>query len=260
MKILILSDPAAAVRRATAVLIRQIRAKPQSVLGLATGGSMEPVYAALVAEVQAGRLDLGQIRSFNLDEYVGLGPDHPQSYHHFMQSRLFGPVGLGPGQSALPRGDAADPEAEAERYDQAIEAAGGIDLQLLGLGVNGHIGFNEPSSSLASRTRIKTLTRQTITDNARFFAPGEIVPRHAITMGIGTIMEARAVLLLATGTAKAEALAAMVEGPVSARVPASVLQFHRHVTVICDEAAAAALALRDYYDCVHPAGAEPDLG
>lgn len=257
MKILIVADKATAARRTADMIARQVATKPASVLGLATGGTMEPVYATLVAEARAGRFDMARAKTFNLDEYVGLSPDHPQSYRHFMQEHLFGPLGMARDSTFLPNGDAADPAAEAERYDHAIAAAGGIDLQLLGLGANGHIGFNEPTSSLASRTRVKTLTRRTIEDNARFFGAGETVPRYAITMGIGTIMEARSVVLLATGGSKAAAIAAMVEGPVSARIPASVLQFHRDTTVICDEAAAAHLQLRDYYETVHPGGNHP---
>lgn len=260
MKILIVPDHATAALRTAGTIMRQIAGNPRSVLGLATGGTMEPVYAALVSGVQAGRLDMRSIRTFNLDEYVGLPPEHPQSYRHFMETRLFAPIGLDRDRTALPRGDAADPAEEAARYDHAITAAGGIDLQLLGIGANGHIGFNEPTSSLSSRTRVKTLTRRTMEDNARFFDPHEMVPRYAITVGIGTIMEARSIVLLATGGTKAAAVAAMVEGPVTARVPASILQFHRSVTVICDEAAAAHLQLRDYYETVHPGGRQPDAG
>ncbi|MGR3464487.1 glucosamine-6-phosphate deaminase [Limimaricola sp.] len=221
---------------------------------------MEPVYARLVEAVRAGTVRLDRMTSFNLDEYVGLPPDHAQSYHAFMRAQLIAPLGLDPARLHLPRGDAPDPVAEARRYEAAILAAGGIDLQLLGIGENGHIGFNEPSSSLASPTRVKTLNRGTRAANARFFGPGETVPRHAITMGIATILQARHALMLATGAHKAAAVAAMAEGPVSARCPASALQMHPRATIVLDAAAAAKLELRDYYDTVHPDGREPPLG
>lgn len=220
---------------------------------------MEPVYAGLLDRTRAGQVSLDRMTSFNLDEYVGLSPEHPQSYHAFMQERLFAPLKLEPARTHLPRGDAPDPVAEAARYDAAITHAGGIDLQLLGIGRNGHIGFNEPSSSLASPTRVKTLTRATREANARFFGPDEAVPRFAITMGIATILRSRHAVLLATGAAKAEAVAAMAEGPLSARCPASALQMHPKVTVVLDTEAAAGLELRQYYETVHPQGQEVTL-
>lgn len=259
MRILILPDKAAAAQRTADLIAAQLAAKPASVLGLATGGTMEPVYAALVTAARGGAFDPREIVTFNLDEYVGLSPEHRQSYRHFMEEKVFGPLNIPRAQTHLPRGDAPDPEAEAEAYDRLITASGGIDLQLLGIGANGHIGFNEPTSALHSRTRVKTLTRRTLEDNARFFGPEEVVPRFAITMGIGTILESRAIVLLATGSAKAAAVAAMIEGPISARCPASALQFHPRCTVVCDESAAAQLQLGDYYETVHPGGALPDL-
>ncbi|WP_108485390.1 glucosamine-6-phosphate deaminase [Oceaniglobus ichthyenteri] len=252
MKVLILPDAAQAVGRVTREIRDLVAQRPDARLGLATGGTMEPVYAALVA----GDVDLSRVTTFNLDEYVGLGPDHPQSYRAYMNTRLFGPKNMPAAQTHLPRGDADDPAAEAARYEAAI-CEGGIDLQLLGLGANGHIGFNEPSSSLGSLTRVKTLTNSTRDANARFFGPGEDVPRYAITMGIATIMQARHVVLLATGAAKADAVAAMIEGPITAICPASILQMHPRATIVVDEAAAARLTLRDYYQTVHPGGAEP---
>lgn len=260
MKILILPDRDAAVARCVEAIAATLDARPDAVLGLATGGTMEPVYAGLVARARDGALSLGEMRSFNLDEYVGLAPSHPQSYHAYMQRHLIGPAGLDPERLRLPRGDAADPEAEAARYEAEIAAAGGIELQLLGIGANGHIGFNEPSSSLASPCRVKTLTRATRAANARFFGPGEEVPRFAITMGIATILRSRHALLLAVGAAKAEAVAAMVEGPLSARCPASALQMHPRATVVLDPEAAARLELRQYYETVHPQGREVPLG
>ena len=215
---------------------------------------MEAVYARLIAAFRAGTVSFARARSFNLDEYVGLTPDHPCSYWHYMHEHLFSQVDFAAGSTALPGGDAVDPEAEAARYEAAIVAAGDIGLQLLGLGANGHIGFNEPTSSLSSLTRIKTLTRSTREANARFFDRSEDVPRFAITMGIGTILRSNEVVLLAYGANKAKAVAAMIEGPLCAACPASALQLHRKVTVVLDEAAAGALALRDYYEAVHPAG------
>ncbi|MGX9848885.1 glucosamine-6-phosphate deaminase [Limimaricola litoreus] len=260
MKILILPDPAAAVARCAQIIAQTLTETPQAVLGLATGGTMEPVYADLVRRAEAGEVSLERMTSFNLDEYVGLPPEHPQSYHTYMAERLFGPLGLDPARTHLPRGDAEDPATEAARYDAAIGQAGGIDLQLLGIGGNGHIGFNEPSSSLASPTRVKTLTSATREANARFFGPDETVPRFAITMGIATILRSRRAVLLATGASKASAVAAMVEGPLSARCPASALQLHPSATVVLDTEAAAELELRQYYETVHPKGQEVMLG
>ena len=253
MKILILPDAKAASDAAAARILSHLASRPRAVLGLATGGTMKAVYETL--RTVLGRCQAA-FTSFNLDEYVGLPPTHPQSYAHYMKTHFFDAIALPAAASHLPRGDAPDPVAEAARYEAAITAAGGIDLQLLGLGANGHIGFNEPTSSLASRTRLKTLTRKTVEDNARFFGPNEVVPRRAITMGIGTILDARAILLLATGASKRDAVARMIEGPVSAACPASALQMHPDVTVVIDEAAAANLRLRDYYDTVHPNGSD----
>jgi glucosamine-6-phosphate deaminase len=221
-------------------------AAPNAVVGLATGSTPMPVYQALARRVADG-LDLSRLRGFALDEYVGLPPSHPASYHHVITEEVVRPLGLEPGNVRVPDGTAADLEAACADYERAIIAAGGVDIQLLGIGTDGHLGFNEPSSSLASRTRIKTLTDQTRHDNGRFFAHDEEVPRHCLTQGIGTILGARHLLLLATGTVKAAAVAAAVEGPVSARVPASAVQLHPHVTVLVDEAAAGGLALAEYY-------------
>lgn len=220
---------------------------------------MDPVYAALIAAARDGQVAFDRATMFNLDEYVGVPPDHPRSYEHYMRTHFFDALNLPDRTWRLPRGDAPDPAAEAEAYEARIAEAGGIDLQLLGIGANGHIGFNEPSSSLSSRTRVKTLHRRTRDDNARFFGPDEVVPTTAITMGIATILDSRHALLLATGAAKAQAVAAMIEGPVSARCPASALQLHRHATVVLDEDAAQALELRDYYDTVHPDGEDGQM-
>ena len=254
MKILILEDAAAVADRAAGLIAGFLGSEPAPILGLATGETMRPLYARLVALSARGRADFSRATTFNLDEYVGISPDHPASFASFMRTALFDHVPIDPARTHLPRGDAPDPDAEAQRYEAAIAAAGGIGLQVLGLGRNGHLAFNEPTSSLASRTRVKTLTQATRTANAPAFAPGP-VPRQAITMGLGTILSARACLLLATGRAKAEAVARMVEGPLGAHCPATVLQMHPAATIVLDAAAAAELRLRDDYDTVHPDGA-----
>ncbi|WBU59306.1 glucosamine-6-phosphate deaminase [Paracoccus albus] len=254
MKVLIHATPELAIARAADQIVARLDALPGTVLGLATGGTMEAVYARLIEHHRRGEVSFAQSRSFNLDEYVGLPPDHPRSYWRYMRGHLFDHVDFAEGATHLPRGDAADPEAEAAAYEKAIAAAGDIGLQLLGLGANGHIGFNEPTSSLSSLTRIKTLTRSTREANARYFDNPDDVPRLAITMGIGTIMRADEVVLLAYGDSKAEAAAAMIEGPLSAACPASALQMHRKATIVLDQAAASRLKLRDYYEEVHPGG------
>ena len=257
MKVLILDTAADAADYVAARIAAVLAEAPRTVLGLATGGTMEAVYERLIALHRAGRASFAEATSFNLDEYVGLAPGHPRSYWRYMREALFEHVDMDPARAHLPRGDAADPEAEAARYEAAIMAAGDVGLQLLGIGHNGHIGFNEPTSSLASLTRLKTLTRATREANSRYFARFEDTPRLAITMGIGTILRAREVLLLASGPGKAQAVAAMVEGPVTAICPASALQMHRRATVVLDEEAASALRLRDYYEAVHPGGQDP---
>lgn len=252
MKVLIHETKGTATDCVAGLFADRLARQPDTVLGLATGGTMEAVYDRLIARHKAGEMSMGQATSFNLDEYVGLPPDHPCSYWHYMREKLFDHVDIDPNRAFLPHGDAPDAELEAERYEAAIVQAGDIGLQLLGLGTNGHIGFNEPTSSLASHTRIKTLTRSTREANARYFDSFDDVPRLAITMGIGTIMRAEEIVLLAFGAAKADVVAKMIEGPVSAACPASVLQMHRKVTVVIDEAAASKLALRAYYEEVHP--------
>jgi glucosamine-6-phosphate deaminase len=259
MKVLIKDSEALVVADAAARVADHVDRHPQATLGLATGGTMTPVYKELVRRHRDDGLSFAGITSFNLDEYIGLRPDHPRSYRKDMQDRLFAHIDIEPTRTHIPAGDARDPEAEAKAYETRIEAAGGIDLQLLGIGINGHIGFNEPSSSLGSTTRIKRLASSTIEANRRFFGPDETMPTHAITVGIQTIMRARMILLLATGERKAEAIAAMIEGPISAFCPASILQFHPNATVILDPAAASRLALRDFYLAIHPRGEDQDL-
>ncbi len=243
MEIIIQPSTAAAANLAARLLGGVIRKKPDAVLGLATGGTTLPLYR----ELTALKLDWRKITTFNLDEYVGIPARHPQSYHSFMRENLFRHVNIAAKNVNIPDGLAKDIPAFCECYEKKIRAAGGIDMQLLGIGTSGHIGFNEPTSSLASRTRIKTLTPRTRRDNARFFGAENQVPHHVITMGIGTILAARHCVLLAFGGNKARAIAEAVEGPVTSMNPASVLQLHPKVTVFLDEAAAAKLKLKDYY-------------
>jgi glucosamine-6-phosphate deaminase len=220
---------------------------PRIVLGVATGSSPVQTFAELARLVERGELDLSEASAFALDEYVGIAEGHPQSYHEIIRQTVTEPMGLDPSRVHVPDGFADDLPAACQRYEDAIAAAGGVDIQFLGVGSNGHIGFNEPTSSLSSRTRIKTLAARTREDNARFFDSIEDVPRHCLTQGLGTIMDARNVILVATGIGKAHAIAQVVEGPVTAMFPGSVLQFHPHATIVVDAAAASELALADYY-------------
>lgn len=256
MKVLIFKTAEDAVDRTAKQIIEQVRTKPESVLGLATGGTMPPVYDRMMQACQNRQVSFSRACSFNLDEYIGLSKDHPCSYHRFMDEALFGGSDFDKHRVHLPFGDAEDPDEEALRYDALITSTGPIDLQLLGLGQNGHIGFNEPTSSLGSRTRVKTLTQNTRNANMRFFSEGEQPPKLAITVGVQTILESLKIILLATGPDKAAAVAAMIEGPIGAFCPASALQMHRNTTVVLDTAAAAKLKLRSYYSLVHPDGQE----
>jgi glucosamine-6-phosphate deaminase len=222
--------------------------KPDAVLGLATGSSPLAIYDELVARYEAGDISFKQARAFTLDEYVGLPADHPQRYRTVIEDVFVSRVDFVPGAVEGPDGLATDIPAACAAYESAIRAAGGVDLQILGIGTDGHIAFNEPGSSLASRTRIKTLTRQTRLDNARFFDDDiDAVPTHCLTQGLATIMAATHVILVATGRGKAEAIHQLVEGAVSALWPATVLQHHPHTTVLLDDAAARRLQLVDYY-------------
>ncbi len=251
MEVIIQPDPETSSRLAGHIVARLIRQKPHAVLGLATGATPMLLYGELVRMHNEEGLDLAQVSTFNLDEYVGLQSEHPASYRSVMQDSLFSRVNLAKASTHVPDGLTADLPRACEEYEKRIHEAGGIDLQILGIGRDGHIGFNEPSSSLASRTRIKTLTRQTIEDNSRFFGDSAEVPTHVVTMGIGTIMEARQCLLLAFGESKAEAVAGAVEGPITASVPASILQLHPHTRLILDETAASKLRNTDYYRWVY---------
>jgi glucosamine-6-phosphate deaminase len=224
-----------------------LRRKPGAVLGLATGSSPLPVYRDLVARHRRGRLSFASATGFLLDEYLGLPPGHPNTYRTFIDREFVSQVDFGPEAVHGPSPDAADPVGACQDYEDEIKAAGGVDLQLLGIGSDGHIAFNEPGSSLASRTRVKTLTARTRQDNARFFGSPDEVPRHVLTQGIGTILEARHLLLVATGPGKAGPVARAVEGPIGAIFPATAIQLHPHVTVVIDVAAAAELTLTEYY-------------
>ncbi|MGW0075304.1 glucosamine-6-phosphate deaminase [Streptomyces cellulosae] len=248
MEVVIVADAKAGGELVAEAMARLLRRKPDALLGVATGSTPLPVYEALAAKVRAGAVDTSRARVAQLDEYVGLPADHPESYRSVLRREVLGPLGIPMDAFLGPDGTTEDVQAACERYDRELAEAGGVDLQLLGIGTDGHIGFNEPCSSLASRTRIKTLTEQTRVDNARFF-DGDIaqVPHHVITQGIGTILEARHLVLLATGEGKADAVAATVEGPVAAVCPASALQLHPHATVVVDEAAASKLKLADYF-------------
>lgn len=248
MEVVILADAKQIGSLAADAVGALLGRKPDAVLGLATGSSPLTIYDELAARCDAGLITFGQARGFTLDEYVGLPADHPERYRNVIDTVFVSRVDFAPGAVQGPDGLATDIPAACAAYEDAIRAAGGVDLQILGIGTDGHIAFNEPGSSLASRTRIKTLTRQTRIDNARFFGDDvESVPTHCLTQGLATIMEARHVILVATGRSKSEAVHHLVEGAVSALWPATILQHHPHVTVLLDDAAARRLQLVDYY-------------
>lgn len=237
----------AAARIADAVRERRA-AGEAAVLGVATGSSPIGTYEALAELVRAGELDMTGVSAFALDEYVGIERSHPESYHAVIHRTVTEPLGLDPAFVHVPDGLAEDLDAACLDYERAIADAGGIDLQLLGIGANGHIGFNEPTSSLSSRTRPKTLAPKTREDNARFFDSLAQVPVHCLTQGIGTILDARHLLLVAQGAGKADAVAAMIEGPLSSMCPASALQLHPRAAIVIDREAAQKLTLTDYYE------------
>jgi glucosamine-6-phosphate deaminase len=247
MEIIIQPSSQTASVIAARIVARLLREKPDAVLGFATGSTPLLLYRELIKM----KLDWRRVTTFNLDEYVGLPPEHPQSYHSFMWENLFRHINIPKKNVHIPDGMAKDIPKFCVRYEKQIRDAGGIDLQVLGIGTDGHIGFNEPTSSLASRTRIKTLTPETRRDNARFFASEDQVPYHVITMGIGTIMDARQCLMLAFGANKTQAVAEAVEGPITSMNPASVLQMHGVTKVCLDEAAAAKLKKAGYYRWVY---------
>jgi glucosamine-6-phosphate deaminase len=250
MEIIICKDSNEVAQCAASIITNVIRLKPTSVLGLATGSTPVKLYKELIHRYEAGEVSFKKVVTFNLDEYVGIPSTNSQSYRYFMNTNLFKHIDIKITNTHLPDGNAKDPMKEGPAYERKIKKAKGVDLQVLGIGANGHVGFNEPTSSIGSRTRIKALTEQTIRDNSRFFGEGEHQPQLAITMGIQTILEAKRVILLATGASKAKAIATAAEGPMSAMCPASALQLHPHATFIIDEEAASQLTLQDYYKFV----------
>lgn len=245
-EVLVLDSPAAAGEFVAAHIAAQVRERPDFTLGVATGSTPLPVYAALRRQADAG-VDFSRMAAFALDEYVGLPAAHPESYRAVVDREVAQPLGLDPERVHVPDGSLAGIETAGDRYEQALTEHGGVDLQLLGIGATGHLGFNEPGSSFGSLTRVKTLTERTRVDNSRFFPGLDDVPIHCVTQGLGTILRARHLVLLAFGEGKAGAVAAAVEGPVTSSMPGSAIQLHDHVTVVLDPAAASALQHRDYY-------------
>lgn len=247
--LVVLKDDAQEIGREAARMVASaIHRKPDLTLGLATGSTTVGLYREIVRLHREEGLDLSRVVTFNLDEYLGLKRDHPQSFYHFMQAQLFSHVNIQAQNIHIPDGTiTGNYDGYCASYEESIRNSGGVDLQILGIGRNGHIGFNEPTSSLASRTRLKVLNPETIEDNRKFFLPTETMPECAITMGVGTIRDARRILILATGAAKAEAVHKAIEGPITASVPASVLQLHPDVTFLLDSAASALLTQKEYY-------------
>ncbi len=248
MRVIIQDTEDQASQRAAQFIARLVKQKPSCVLGLATGTTVLPVYQDLIQWHRNEGLDFSRVTTFNLDEYVGLGASDRHSFRWFMQEHLFNHINIPPQQTYVPDGRALDFSASCLAYEHRIEDCGGIDLQVLGIGSDGHIAFNEPGSSLGSRTRLKTLASETVRDNARFFDSIDEVPRLAITMGVGTILESKQCLLLAMGERKSKAVRDTIEGPITAQVTASALQLHRDVIVVLDESAASLLRRRDYYE------------
>ncbi|NLF72610.1 MAG: glucosamine-6-phosphate deaminase [Candidatus Anammoximicrobium sp.] len=248
---IIISDTYEEMSKAAArAVARLLNSKPNAVLGLPTGSTPVGVYKELARMHKNEGLDFSRVTTFNMDEYVGLPKDHSQSYHYFMQENLFKHINIPPQNIYIPSGTTDNADAFCAWYEQRIEECGGIDMQLAGVGSDGHIAFNEPTSSLGSRTRIKTLARSTIEDNARFFEKVEDVPIYGITMGVGTILDARKILFLANGANKADAVAKAIEGPVTSMITASALQLHPDVTAYLDREAASKLEMREYYEWI----------
>lgn len=247
MEVIIRRDVKDAAALTARIIANAIIDKPRLALGLATGRTMEKVYAELVRLYEKGLLDFAQVATFNLDEYIGLPPEAPHSYRYYMSQHLFDKVNIDPRNTHLPDGMAEDYDKACKQYEAKIVEYGGIDLQVLGIGRTGHIGFNEPLSAMRSRTREKALSPQTVAQNAPLFdQPGDM-PRRALTMGVGTILDARRCILLATGEEKANIIAKAVEGPVTSMISATALQLHPACTIIVDEAAASDLARPEYY-------------
>lgn len=251
MEVIIKADYQQMSVKAAAKIADLVYHQPNAVLGLATGSTPLNLYQELIRLHRDDGLDFSKVVTFNLDEYVGLPASHKQSYNYFMWDNLFNHINVNPSNVHIPNGMANDIDAYCLWYEEEIKTCGGIDLQILGIGSDGHIAFNEPASSLGSRTRIKTLTKQTIDDNARFFDSLDEVPRYAITMGVGTIMEAKTCILLASGAGKADTVAKAIEGPITSLITASALQLHADAVFILDEDAASSLQLYDYYQWIY---------
>ena len=241
MQIRIFKNEQEVGKAAGMIVASEILKKPDCILGLATGSTPIPTYKEMIRMNKEGLLDFSRVRSFNLDEYIGLAPDHVCSYRRFMNEQLFDHINIDKNNTHVPCGIGADHEADAKAYDEAVEAAGGIDLQILGIGHDGHIGFNEPGDEFVSGTNIVTLTEMTIDANTRFFEKREDVPRQAITLGNRNIMAAKHIILLATGEGKAKAIKAAIQGNITPKMPASLLQVHPNVQFLLDEAAASLL-------------------
>ena len=252
MEVIILNSADDVAQLGAQRICELVNKKNSAVLGLATGSTPIAMYQKLIDLYRSGAVSFKAVTSFNLDEYIDINPESPQSYRSFMKRQLFDAIDIDQTRAYLPSCDSSDnPRRVGNAYEEKISAVGGIDLQVLGIGSNGHIGFNEPTSSLASKTRVKTLTQSTVDDNSRLFSPEEFQPHLAMTMGIGTILNANRVLLLATGESKAEAVQKAVEGPLSAMCPASALQLHERATFVLDRDAASKLQQLDYYQWVH---------
>lgn len=227
--------------KAACIVASQVNLKNNAVLGLPTGSTPEGMYQQLVQMHREGIVDFNKVNTFNLDEYLGLSPEHPQSYYYYIHHHFFSHVNVPPQNIHIPPGQAENLEEMCHEYDRLIDTLGGIDLQILGIGANGHIGFNEPNQNLNMQTHVVNLTQDTIKANSRFFASAEEVPRQAVTMGMGSIMKARRIVLLACGASKAAAIKGALSGKITTEVPASFLQLHRKVTFILDKEAAALL-------------------
>jgi len=256
MRVIVCKNSDEMSKVAAQIFAERINKKPNIVLGLATGGTPVKMYKELINMAKAGSLDFSKVLSYNLDEYLGISGDHDQSYRYFMNTNLFDHININKANTHVLNGKAADAAAECKAYEEAIKKAGGIDIQLLGIGGNGHIAFNEPGSAKNSRTRVVDLTQKTIEDNARFFASINDVPKQALSMGNGTILEAREIVLIADKASKADAIAKSIEGPATEQVPASLLQNHKNVTFVIDQDAAS--KLKKTYEA--PAANKSDKG
>lgn len=251
MEVIIATDYEKICEAASSIIHQAWKKKNNLVLGLATGSSPLGVYKKLRELYNRGEIDFSQVIAFTLDEYLGLEETHPQSFAYYMRRNFYEHINIKKGNIFRLEGKPENIETLCQEYEERIQSFGGIDIQILGIGRNGHIGFNEPSSSLSSRTRVKTLSQETVKDNARFFKRGEDVPRFCLTMGIGTVMEAKMIILLASGKNKSEAISKSIEGPVTASVPASILQLHPQAKIIVDEDASSFLTRIEYYKWVY---------